>query len=96
MNPRVFNQKVINIMSFIIYVAIGLLIGLVGEKFLKKKRISTFACVIPTVIGSVLGGYLPWSLNYNWDMSQFKIGLFMSILGGLFMIFLSYLLITRD
>jgi len=83
-------------MPLIVYIAIGLLIGLIAEKFLKKKRISTFACIVPAMIGSILGGYLPWSLGYTSYLEQFRAGFLMSVIGGLLMIFLSYLLITRD
>lgn len=83
-------------MLFVIYIAIGLLIGLIAEKFLKKKRISLLTCILVALIGSLSGGYLTWNLNFTSYSDQVTIGFIMSIVGGIFLIVLSYLLRERN
>lgn len=78
-------------MEFLFFIAIGILIGFLSEKYLRKTRITLSRSIATALSGSIVGGLLTFSLNFTSLQEKFLVSVITSIIGSVFFIALYYI-----
>ncbi|MDL2215326.1 hypothetical protein LJC00_03965 [Dysgonomonas sp. OttesenSCG-928-M03] len=83
-------------MQVTLFIAIGLLVGFVAERKLKKIGLNLVICIIIATTGSLVGGLIIRNLDFTSLHDQVVLSIISSFAGSLIMIFLGYLIKIND
>lgn len=85
------------VIQSIIYISIGLLIGFVADKTLSKRQnIKLIHTILPSVIGSIAGGYLTIDLNFTSTHDKFFISIIVSTICSIMGVGIGYVIKKRS